>query len=331
MKQKHLHNIALFVVCIIAFIAYLKYSGIGSNPDADLMKLMNGTAVRPFQYRILVPVLVNMALSIFPENAFSSLNVVMIEPAVARLAGNLNTGRNAAWLAIFCMFFSLVGSVFVIKLLMERLGYPLKTINVLTLVFPISLLAFLPYAYIYDLPNLFLFSCALLALAPNKEEAPRTLRSWFIYLTIFVLASLNKETSILLLVAFSVVYYQKLNRARFIQLAVIQIVVYGIIRLYLLDRFSQNPGIVAAPLWWLYISYPMISIVTMAFFSAIVVLIKREWAMKPLFLRQSFMMAIPLTGLFLLFGYPFEFRTFFEVYPILFLLILPQHVMNPPS
>jgi hypothetical protein len=55
------------------------------------------------------------------------------------------------------------------------------------------------------------------------------------------------------------------------------------------------------------------------------------WRDKPIFLRLASTILIPLAGLYFVYGFPFEFRVFYEAYPIIvalglgsFLRLLPQ-------
>jgi hypothetical protein len=57
----------------------------------------------------------------------------------------------------------------------------------------------------------------------------------------------------------------------------------------------------------------------------VVLLAARDWHRKPFFLRQGALVLLPLLFvLYLLWGFPLEIRVFYEVYPLLLLLVLPS-------
>ncbi len=320
------HTFALLGICLGEFFVYLRVSKIGINQEAALLDMIEGTASLPFQYRVLIPGIINILVALFPENMFSGLNISALDLPIAQLAGSDGAGKSAAWFALILMFVSLCGAVLLFQRLMVRLEYSPKAICSLSLLYPISLMAFFSYAYVYDFPSLFLFSWALYSLAPTKDNKPKLFRDWVLYFSLFTLATFNKETSIILLIPYMLVYYPRLERKKFIQFGVLQLLIYGTIKLFLFLNFSQNPGTVAVSYWWVYKQFPVLIVLTILLFSLIFLPIARGWNHKPLFLRQALMMIVPLVLLFFLFGFPFEFRVFYEVYPVVFLLLIPQKV-----
>ena len=306
----------VFINCLLVFTFYLSATGIGSNDKAALGSMMEGTAYRPFQFRVLVPLLIKLLLHI-------PVNISWQVKGVSQLAGNVHN-LTAAWMATFIMFVALVITSVSIPALMERFGYPSKTIFIATLLSPLPLPLFFLAAYVYDLPNMCLFTIALIALADiNKEQKAAT---W--YCIIFILATLNKETSILLTIAFFVIYWHRMKAKNFWLLLAIQITTYTFIRFYLLWRFAQNPGGIVEYHLIDHINLirslpPVFLIMVVLVIAGIIFFVVKEWKHKPQFLRQALIMLVPLVPLYFFFGFPFEIRIFLEIYAVLFILLLP--------
>lgn len=331
-----LHALAVLAICLGVFAVYLTFSGIGSNPRAALPDLLDGAAHKPFQYRLLVPALLNLAAPLLPARLELPGALASLTAIVNQLAASDPSRAAAALLTLALMFAALLGSVYALGRLMLRLGYPLRLARWLTLLYPLTLVVFFLAAYLYDFPNLFLFSCALLLLAPSPSGAPHTARHWLLYLLIFGLATLNKETSIILLIPFALLYFPRLERTRFALLSLAQLGVYALIKLALYVRFAPNPGGMVEVHWQdhlrLFQNLPVFMLLTAALVVILIVLpVAAGWRQKPRFLRQALWMVVPLLPLYFLFGVPFEVRVFMEVYPVIFLLLIPPRFAPEPG
>ena len=151
------------------------------------------------------------------------------------------------------------------------------------------------------------------------------IHSSFPYLVVLALTSLNKETSLFLVVVFILYHWHRLERTRFWNLLIAQTVIYGLIRIGLLWAFWDNPG---TPVEWhffdhFYAPNPIANLFVYLSVPSLLLaggLIAYRWRQKPLFLRQAVLIFFPMAVLYLLFGFPFEFRTMLEVYSPVFLL-----------
>ena len=173
---------------------------------------------------------------------------------------------------------------------------------------------------IYDTSTLFFFT---LSLALIKREKT------MVYLFLFPIICLNKETSILLTVIYFFSFKNKQNPKLFYGSISLQILIYFFIRLLLLHAFQNNEGVVAQ--FWpvrnllIYLERPTQSIIFFTIIGIILLVIFKDWKDKPIFLRNSFiLLGAPLSALYFFMGVSFEFRVFIEIFPLIFLLILPS-------
>jgi hypothetical protein len=260
------------------------------NHFSQLEPLVNGTAPRPYAYRVLASFLVKVLSRTTHLSPFNAAIIVMY---------------------VFLLGFSL--SMFALGKIFLASPY----IRPFTLLAPIGLLPFLFNArHIYDFPNLFLFALVFYFLAGNKFER---------YLLIFVACVFSKETSLFLILFFAV-QFRSLARKKYILLILTQIGIYTGVRILLIELFKHNAGSVFEFHLMdhinVFLEHP---ILFLSFFFALGGV---TWfALRPnhpqdTFLRNSLItIGIPLFVLYLFFGVPYEVRVFLEIYPPLFLLV----------
>lgn len=310
--RRRLTRMAFWAVTLFAagglFYSYLVIC-LNSPAHEELTALVTGEAAKPFVLRFLVPFLMREMM------AFTPLNV---ETAAA-----------------ICMTLSLLGFLPAFRYLLAAFDLDEKRQDRLTIVAVLGLapLLFTPGKAVYDLTTLFLFTLALALLARRR---------WLPYLAVFVLATLNRETSILLLLVFVAenICREDLTSwrtSRQLRRALVQLVIYGVIRLAIIGAFWGNSGtlmqyhldkqlttIVAVPGWiaegtltdWLLVGMLIGG-------TLLPLLVFYRWSSKPRFLRRAFLAVYPLLYvLFLIGGMPFETRVFIEAYPVLVLLLL---------
>lgn len=310
----------IVIILLLFFVLnrFLILTDVGDNGHAGLGSMVYGTAYRPFVYRTLVPTIVRLLTPLVPV---SFVELVMSSDIIRGWLSLLDaaTYPREAFVTWMVLFGSLLGYVVVFRKLMGSLGYSELTKNLASIVALAILMLFFKFGYIYDFSSLFLFTLGLLLLS-QKQFA------WF--LLVFALATLNKETSILFTGIFVFHYWKRIDRKQFIWIAIGQLAIFMIIKGSLTYYFSDNPGSFVqyhlsehilffqlAPLYFLVLS----SILGIA----LVLLVIINWKNKPVFIRNSAVIFIPLFVLYIFFGFPFEFRVFFEFLPVLMILILP--------
>ena len=174
------------------------------------------------------------------------------------------------------------------------------------------------YSYIYDFPTLFLFTLGLILIIRNK---------WNIYYPIFILGCINKETTILLTLVFAIHCFRDgMDRIRIVKHISLQCLIFFTIKFLLLIIYKDNPGwFVCHGLWFLTRNMQKIAMLytvpNLVCYTVIVVLIFYRWSSKPTFLKQGLWIVVPLVLLAMYMGYVDELRDYYEVYPIVFLLM----------
>jgi len=182
----------------------------------------------------------------------------------------------------------------------------------------IALVLLLPFqarqiAHLYDFGVLVLMSALLYAMAAERHR---------LFLLLFAVSCFNKETTVLITIAYAVYFFDRIPRRRFLTFISIQLLLFIVIYGGLLYYFSANPGVPVEhhwrkQFWWL------VSLQFSDYSNFIVwlLLFSYRWGEKPILLRRA---AVPLVAnavLFFIGGYPGEFRNFYESVPLLTLFV----------
>ena len=174
-------------------------------------------------------------------------------------------------------------------------------------------------SYLYDFPALMLFTLGLALLARRKFAG---------FLTVFILGCINKETIILLTMIYFLHHLKSssISKFRFYSLLLIQIVIFLIVKMILFIVFKNNPGgfVIFHLFDYNLQTIGRMGIETAAALLIIAVAVFHGWKDKPALLKDALWIAVPLFVLTFFFGYIDEQRDFYELYPVLMLLILPS-------
>jgi hypothetical protein len=300
------------------FYVYLSVAHIGVFEPAKLSRVLLGTAERPYAYRVLVPFLTKIVAPIVPDGIirlFSGLPYPLTNTFEVLRQGGY--GREAA-VVLTLMFLSLVGFAYAEKNFLKHLSAGsveqfLLPFFAQLLILPFSLL----FGYYYDLTQIL-----LVALTLNFMLQAR----WTAYLVLFALASLNKETTSLLVVVFVIYHVRRLPRKKFLELLGMQTILYALVRGSLLYLYRNNPGTQAfftlRDHYRQYAAQPALLLYTLLFFIVLGILIARSWKQQHPFLQASLALPLLLLALFFISGMPMEFRVFLDALPVLALLLV---------
>jgi len=164
--------------------------------------------------------------------------------------------------------------------------------------------------HIYDISTLALFTLAYAALAHKR---------FLLFAALYPLLCLNKETAILITIFFAFQY-------RLLWLSVYQVITYILIRFFLMWVYSGNAGGVVEFHLFSNAADWILQAQTSIAYAAIILLI--AWRIfskmeQPQFLKTALLtVAPPLAVLFAVFGYSFELRVFYELYPVVALMVI---------
>lgn len=288
------------------------------NPHALFPQLVSGEAYHPYVGRALMPFLIRSVSEFTPdavkEALSSSLQASGVFGGIFRAEYSLELITAAG--IIFVCFFLLLYSL---RSLANNF-YPTPAfvsdfspiVGVLVL-----LLFFVTYDhYIYDPSTLFLFTISVVFICRRR---------YLFFYPMFVLAALNKETTVLLIGIFFLHEFETMKRLTLARHLVFQSTLWAGIRGLIAFRFRGNPGsflefhlldhtlVIFQNLRQL--AYVMI----VAAFVAVVILY--GWKSNPRFVQRSFFFILGTQVLIAaFFGFVEEIRAYYEVFPFVFLL-----------
>jgi hypothetical protein len=317
----------LFLTLLITtsvFAVFLNSSEVNANPRASFPDMVNGQAFKPYVYRALVPTITRVSVGILSSAMKNQVDTILWRQPLTNKVLVAFRAQPAyateAAVTIILMYFSLFGFVLAFRKLCNAL-YDMAphTSIFLSSIAAIVLIIFCNYGYVYDYTTLFLFTLSFLFLIRSQ---------WRQYLLCFAIACINKETTILLAFIFLMYYRrrQEIPKRTFLILFSIQVIIYAFIKFCLFVIFSNNPGgnfEYYLPLHLImFYGVPQRMIIFTIGQIAIFVGALYQWQQKPAALLHAASLAMPLCVLYFFFGYPFEIRVFYEIYPMVLLLVL---------
>ena len=314
---------AVILLSVLVFGVFLYRPGINGYSRAMFGNMIYGTAAKPYVYRALLPYTVRVVVNAIPDETKATIGDSLgVQPAVDNLFMILGWEREYLveyFVAGLLMYMSLWGFVWALRYL---LGAVYRVSDLTRDVFTLAALAgltqfFRYYSYLYDFPAVFLFTFGLALLVRSK---------WKMFLLVYLAACLNKETAILLTVVYAI-YFRgraRLSRSRFASLMAIQLAIFAAVKIGLYAAYRDNPGAlveVHLPKHNLEVlgAYPLSALFG---WCGLTLLLFYKWREKPLFLQQAVWIVPPLIVLTFLFGYIDELRDYYEVYPVVLLLLL---------
>lgn len=289
-------NIRLLMLAFITFGAR-EYALWCINDSLRQAKMIvYGTYPRPYVYRALIP-------------------------WVARYLNELGFREDVA--VIIAIIASAIGLVYAIQYLLSSFQKQNDT-----RVFLISALVTLAFMIlfsrdckVYDLATAAFFALGIGAMKRN---------SLGLFYILFILSSINRETTIVLTIIFSIYFFKRMRITPFLLGIGFQVLTFILIRIWLTMLFKDNIGVhgVIRPLenLRLYTYYPLITFIHWMIIILIIWQIVRKRRTTPQILNLSFFILFPLLmGVYIVAGFSFEVRIFAEVYPIAFsILWLPN-------
>ena len=324
---KFFYFITTLVVSAGIFLVYLSFSRVSASESVSFPKMLEGKASRPVVYRQLIPILARVGARLVPGWLVETFQYAPFSLGSTFHSFSQGQYPKEAIVALTLMFFSLIGFIFAEKDLLKHLGYSGNEQLVLPVTIAVQILPLtIHFGYVYDLPQVFLFSLCLLFLYRCK---------WHVYLPLLAIAILNKETSFFLIVIFGLYFFRRLRLRTYLLLLAAQAGIFFVIRAAITYMYRNNPG--SSMPWTVqfhmdqYTNQPLTFLFTFLFFGVIVLLAAKGWKNKPLFLRYSFSTFFITTFLFFTSGSPMEFRVFLDVLPIFGILMFPSSQLQLPD
>jgi hypothetical protein len=295
-------------LAVTAWIVYVG-EGIDAYHRSRLVDMVHGTAYRPYVYRVLVPGVARLGASLWP--------------------GHSEAAHAADYvLVVGVMAASLVGFAFAVRALSRTVfsASPAVHGSIALIAVACLPLTFGPFSrQIYDFSTLCLFTWCLVLMARQQ---------WAAFAAVFILACLNKESSILLPLVFLFVTLRAENRltnANIAALFIYQIVVFALVRTAVVYAFGDNPGDTVEMHLYDHNQYVLLHPGEMSkrliLLLAVAIAGTWRWQQKPLFLRRAFLALAPaLVVMGVTVGMVDEIRAYYEIYPVI--LLMTAHALR---
>jgi hypothetical protein len=327
-KHVFLHGLVAVAASLFVFSLFLLHPGMHTNPRAFLSSMVYQSAEKPLVYRTLLPTTVQILSQVVPESKRSELALsVLNHRRLAHLLLRLHLEPAypvETLIALVLIYASLWG--FMIALLRLFDSYYSAPPEFRLLIPTLGILGLPPFFaytnYPYDFCTLFFSTLCLLLVAQGR---------WRMFLLVFALACLNKETAVLLIPVFGIYAFKRqvLPRRDIIWVLGWQSLIYLVIRSAIVYRFHSNLGsvlefhlydhnLIIFDRWLTHgFSFGQLAIAGLAAF-----LLCYGWSSKPLLLKLGLIALPPLLIMCLFFGYFDEWRAYFDAYPAAMLLLI---------
>lgn len=322
--------LAFILISLLVLAFFLRFSRINGNFRATFEGMLNGTAHRPFVTRVLVPWLTTGTEALLPVHvrsmveewiSGSQLLLAALDQYHAPAALRVEALISLSW-----QYLSLLGYYFVFRAFLQKIfSLSYAALNLLTLLSTLGLLPLMFFGYIYDLPSLFLCTLLFYAIAAKKQ---------MLYFFVFILALLNKETAVVLVIPSILLFWQPVRPKimRVIMGILVQILLFLAVRIPIAINFRKNPGAFMEmhfkDHWTGMFQYPLYGIAILVLFGCLLVLFLYRWKQKPAVINLGLVSAIVLFALFFIGGMPQEFRIFYDVIAAVILSIMASLLMR---
>ena len=314
------------------------------HAEYGLMRLIDGTAHRPYVYRRLSPDIVDAAaravhrfiLDGDPQQRQALRQFLLTDSPLTNKMATQEKWDVEKSLRIHVAYVYVVLSLLAVLILARALLTScIRASQAFYDYAPVAAELLLPLTfwrggYIYDFAELAFLLAALLALLHDKV---------WLYLVVFIIAITNKESNLLLLVYFIAVGWNRLTWRRFVLFAGAQVVVGVAIYAAIRHKYLLNPG--GSNEFWLsdnldfwshlsaytsfrnlfdaVIPFPTATNVLILFLAALAIF--HGWGKRPAVLRRLFLLsAIVNVPLIVPFAYKDEVRNLSLTFPAVFLM-----------
>lgn len=297
-------------------------TSLNGDPRSTLSDIIYGRAHSPFVQRVLVPLLTRSLHSLLPADTWDSTESFFLSiPKFQREMDRLGWEREylseyLIALGIACA--SLVGFVFLLRRFWS-LFY--ATSEDVTNTVPLLGLGALPpffhvgTHYIYDFPNLFLFTLGLYFMVRSR---------WGIFYAVYILGCMNKETTLFLSIAFLLVHARAMNPPLLIRHFALQLGIWIPIKAALMLVFMGNPGRSLEFHLFGNIDYLLhgYTATMLLVATTILTVISYNFRQKHFLLQRLCWLLAPFGLSMFIFAAVTEVRDLLEIYPIFLFLVL---------
>ncbi|MER3523908.1 MAG: hypothetical protein C4326_07525 [Ignavibacteria bacterium] len=314
--------LSAYVFAVWVWSAETPTTSFNGDPRSKLSDLIYGTAHKPYVYRALVPMLTRSIHSLVAGPALDSLEqAILRHPKVQKETKRLGWEKDffvEYLIALALAFGALVGFAFALRRLWTLLY---ATDDAIARIAPLLALLALPPIfptgphYIYDFPALFLFTAGMVLIAQER---------WNFFYPLFVIGCVNKEAMFLLSFLFLVWFRKRMHTPTLLFHLTAQVLLFAVVRTAIMYTFADNPG-ESLPFQLypnLHFALMGYNLTTLLYLALLVWLVAHDLRHKHPFLTAALMLTVPFGILVLLSGVLSELRAVYELFPVLFLLVL---------
>ncbi len=225
----------------IVFGIFIRQPQVNRFQAAMFLKMVQGTAPKPYVQRVLLPVTVRLIAAATPAGTRAATNEwLQGRRSLQRILDIRRWDPEYAFehaVGMALMYLSLVGFAYALRHFFTGVfRAPGVFADSACLVALLGVPPFFRYySHVYDLPNLLLFALAL---------ALMVRRRWGLFLLVLAAATLNKETAVLLTMLFVIHFWneQRMDRRSFTRLVLLQACIFVSFQLAISWAFRNNPG-----------------------------------------------------------------------------------------
>jgi len=345
LKGKRVRFLFVFITyLLVAFfvlnIFFWKWGFKIDNARNSLEQVLTLTAHRPFVYRLLMPLGINAVTGIFPQdyvnrqgNFLKKSSFLSRYDHLKDLSGKRIFQTHVIYVVLFLLLFLLQWAVRrVTRLVYPDIPVVFSDIAPAIAVFLLPL-TFFRGGYLYDFPELFLMAVLMICLLKKR---------WMAYYAVFVLAVLNKESNVLLVLFFLAFQLGKMPKKSLWGHCLRHVLIGGFLLAGSRLLFMSHPGssvenhLVENIVFWTslksYFTFGDPYNLGFSFFPrggnilTLIVpgfLVFYGWSRKPIEIKRLFLyMAAALFPLTLFFGFKDEIRNLALIFPAIYLLAI---------
>ena len=313
--------LTLLIYALLALVPLIRAQAIANlNPRALIPDMVAGTAYRPYVYRALVPRATQALDALLPGAARAAADSLMDRTPWLRERWHWTT-PHASWYVwtLVLQWLSLLLFAFAFERLAPALlgtsgALPALGAGVMLLLVPIH---FGFQNFVYDFPQLALFTLALALLAERK---------WLKFEIALAVAVLNKETSLLLVAVFVIWAWRVLPGRQLAAHALAQLLIAAVVVLALRSLYAHNPGMAVEFHLQRNLHHQPGSreIVHAAAYSAMCFGAVLGAPRLPRVAFAALVVGTALTATTLFLGFLGEYRDFYELFPLLGVMMLAR-------
>lgn len=314
----------VFYVLVAACLTWIHIIGNDLNESSrqTFAKMIDGTAARPYVYRVFMPGAINAIEAITPQQARP-----IAEKVVAKLGDRVSWERDYALEYLICaalVFGCYMGFLFTMRGFVGEF-YPAHADFAPVFAGLVLILFFRYTATLYDPGTLLLFPLGTLLAYQRRVVA---------FSIVFVVACLNKETACLLVWLFLIRMWDVWPVRKVFAFCAAYAAAWLGIKWGLEHAFASNAG--ALTEWHLFdhnlillSKYPLSALYTVLVLGLFGWLVARGWKDSPMFLKVGLVgVFMPLFGAAFLWGKLDEIRDYYEAIPLAFVIAM-RAVVKP--